>query len=431
MTVVEPKVNNTGHRVWPVAPTDDWYHKYYYDMRKVTWNCARCSVCKWIDSWEVKDARFAKVCPSHHRYLFDAYSCQGRMDLALAVIDGRLNPDNAPKLLDVIYKCNACGGCDASCKRHQDMEPLRVMLDLRARMVEEGALLPQHMPVLESLKKEDNTMFGRKADRGKWAEGLRVKDATQEKCEVVFHAGCAVSFDPDLWKMARGAVDILNRAGVDVGILGKDETCCGCKMFDMGYRGEFLKYAENNMDAWKRSGAKTVVTACADGYYAIKRLYPEIGSKFEALHMVQVLERLIREDRLRLSRPVKMKVTWHDPCHMGRRDNDRVYVPGKAIMGLYEEPRSIIRAIPGINFVEMFRIKEYAWCCGTGGGVKEAYPDFSLWTAIERIKEAQAVGAEAIVTACPWCERQFMDAVSEMGVGMKVFDIIELVQMAI
>ena len=104
-----------------------------------------------------------------------------------------------------------------------------------------------------------------------------------------------------------------------------------------------------------------------------------------------------------------MKVTYHDPCHLGRRDN--VYVPGKAIMGMYETPRNILKSIPGLRLVEMYRIKEYAWCCGAGGGVREAYPDFSEWTAIERIEEAKSTGADAIVSACPWCERNFLDAI--------------------
>jgi len=419
------------HQTFPIFPKDDWYHKYYYDMRKVAWNCSRCSVCKWIDSWEVKDPRFAKVCPSHHRYLFDAYSCQGRQDIALGLIDGTIDPDQSPKLLDVVYKCNTCGGCDASCKRNQDMEPLRVMLDTRARLVEEGQLNPLHMLVLDSLKREDNTMLGKKADRGKWAEGLDVKDATRESCEVIFHCGCEMSFDEELWKVAHGAVKLLQDAGVDVGILGKDETCCGCKMFDMGYRGEFLKYAESNIDAWKNAGAKTIVTACADGYYAMNRLYPEIGSTFKVVHIVQFIDRLLAEGKLKLSKMVPMKVTWHDPCHMGRRDNDRIYEPGKAIMGLYDAPRRIIEAVPGVSFTEMFRIKEYAWCCGAGGGVREAYPDFSQWTGIERIKEAEAVGADVIVTACPWCERAFLDAIEEMGSKVRVMDIVELVLAAI
>ena len=412
---------------FPTFPRDDWYHKYYYDQRKVAWNCTRCSVCKWIDSWEVRDPRFAKVCPSHGRYLFDAYSCQGRMDISLALLDGKLDPDTSPKLLDVVHRCNTCGGCDASCKRNQDMEPLRVMLDTRARLVEEGQLNPLHIMVLDSLKREDNTMMGKKAERGLWAEDLDIKDATQESCEVIFHCGCEMSFDGELQRVARGAVQILRDAGCDLGIMGKDETCCGAKMFDMGYRGEFLKYAESNIDAWKNAGAKTIVTACADGYYAIKRLYPELGSEFEVKHMVEFIDELITAGKLKLTKPVNMKVTWHDPCHMGRRDNDRIYEPGKAVMGLYDAPRRILGAVPGLDFVEMYRIKEYAWCCGAGGGVREAYPDFSQWTAVERIKEAEAVGAEVVVTACPWCVRAFLDATQEMGSKVKVMDVVGLV----
>ena len=124
-----------------------------------------------------------------------------------------------------------------------------------------------------------------------------------------------------------------------------------------------------------------------------------------------------------------MTVTYHDPCHLGRRDH--VYVPGEAIMGIYDPPRNIIKSIPGVELIEMERIKENAWCCGAGGGVREAYPDFNAFTAQERIEEAKSTGAEALVTACPWCERNFIDAISKNGDQMKVFDIVELVQQAI
>jgi Fe-S oxidoreductase len=408
-------------------PKDDWHRKYYWDLRKNAWNCARCSVCKWVDSWEVKSARFAKICPSSLYYLFDAYSCQGRMDVSLALIDGTLKYEDSPALLDIFYKCNMCGGCDAMCKRVQDMEPLRVIQEMRAKLVEDGQLLPLHMPVMDNLRKEDNMMMKPKAERGKWAEGLKVKDLTKEKAEVVFHAGCNLSFDEGLWKVARTAVTLLQNAGVDVGIMGKDETCCGGKAYEMGYQGELTKYAESNIEAWTNAGVKTVITTCSDGYYTFKHLYPELGSKFEVLHIVEFIDRLIKEGKLKFTKTIPMTVTYHDPCHLGRRDH--VYVPGEAIMGIYDSPRDIIKSIPGVELVEMERIKEYAWCCGAGGGVKEAYPDFNTFTAQERIEEAKATGAEALVTACPWCERNFLDTLN--GDKMKVYDIVELVQQAI
>ena len=408
-------------------PKDDWHRKYYWDLRKNAWNCARCSVCKWVDSWEVKSARFAKICPSSLYYLFDAYSCQGRMDVSLALIDGTLKYEDSPGLLDIYYKCNMCGGCDAMCKRVQDMEPLRVIQEMRATLVGDGQLLPLHMPVMDNLRKEDNMMMKPKAERGKWAEGLKVKDLTKEKAEVVFHAGCNLGFDEELGKVARTAVTLLQNAGVDVGIMGKDETCCGGKAYEMGYQGELTKYAENNIEAWTNAGAKTVITTCSDCYYTFKRLYPELGSKFEVLHIVEFIDRLIKEGKLKFTKTIPMTVTYHDPCHLGRRDH--VYVPGEAIMGIYDSPRDIIKSIPGVKLIEMERIKEYAWCCGAGGGVKEAYPDFNTFTAQERIEEAKATGAEALVTACPWCERNFLDTLN--GDKMKVYDIVELVQQAI
>ena len=412
-----------------LLPKDPYWRKYYWDIKKVAWNCARCSTCKWVDSWEVKDARFAKVCPSSLYYLFDAYSCQGRMDVAYALLEGELSFDD-PAVLEVYYRCNTCGGCDAMCKGVQDMEPLRVMLEMRAKLVEGGQLLPQHMPVIESMRKEDNMMMGKKADRGKWAEGLDVKDLTKDKAEVVFHAGCRSCFEDEMWNAARSAVTLMKRAGVDVGIMGKDESCCGGRAYSMGYRGEFTKFAESNIQAWTNGGVKTVVTGCSDGYYAFKRLYPDAGSKFEVLHLVEFLERLTKEGRLKPGRTSPMRVTYHDPCHLGRRlaQAPGYYVPGAPIMGLYEEPRNVIKSLPGVELSEMFRIKEYAWCCGSGGGVIEAYPDFNRFTATERVKEAKETGAEAIVTACPWCKRSLTDAVNDVKAGLRVLDIMELVQ---
>jgi len=232
--------------------------------------------------------------------------------------------------------------------------------------------------------------------------------------------------------------------------MGADESCCGGRAYQMGYRGEFVKFAENNIEAWKNAGVKTVVTSCSDGYFTFKRLYPELGSTVEVLHTVEYIDRLIKQGKLKLSKPVNMTVTYHDPCHLGRQGEPYVPWQGKekkilnqvviheprkprynGAWGIYDPPRDILKSIPGLKLVEMERIREYAWCCGSGGGCIDAYPEFSAWTAGERIEEAKTTDAEAIVTACPWCERNFLDAVSSDGGKMKVLDIIELVQQAI
>ncbi len=420
---------------------------YQADMAR----CSRCSYCKFIPFAQVKSWRFSKGCPSAEYGKFQSYSAGGRLSVALALLEKRFRYEDSDRLLDIVYQCMLDGLCDVSDKIcRYNMEPLETMRELRFRLVEDGQLLPQHMPIIDSLRKEDNMVMKSKAERGKWAEGLDIKDLTKDSAEVVFHVGCRFSFDEELWKVMRAAITMLRNAGVDVGIMGKNESCCGGQAYDMGYRGEFAKYAKNNIEAWTTAGVKTVVTSCSDGYHAFKRLYPEMGSKFEVFHTVEFIHRLIKEGKIKLSKKVPLTVTYHDPCHLGRRGEP--YIPWKGVekkirgqivlheprkpryngaKGIYEPPREVLRSIPGLELVEMERIREYAWCCGAGGGVKEAFPEFSLWTAKERVEEAIATGAEAIVTACGWCKRNFTDALNGKSEKMKVYDIIEVVQEAL
>ena len=410
--------------------------------------CAQCSYCKWIPLDQIKSIRFAYGCPSIAYSNFNSYSARGRYMVTNSLMLGRT--DYTDKTLDVVYKCLTCGSCDVSCKVcRYNMEPLENIHDLRFKLVEEGQLLPQHQVYISHLRKEDNMMLKPKAERGNWAEGLDVKRVTTEPAEVLFHAGCRFSFDQDLWPKLRAAVTLLRDAGVDIGIMGKDESCCTGRVFNMGYKGEFTKFAESNLEAWKTAGVKTIVTSCGDCYHAFKRLYPTLGSKFKVIHTTEYLEQLIKEGKIKLKKNIPMKVTYHDPCHLGRQGEPYIpwdgqekkiknqiiiYEPRKprynGAWGIYDPPRNVLKAIPGIQLVEMERIREYAWCCGSGGGVKEAYPDFSNWTATERIEEAKTTGAEAIVSACGWCERNFQDAITGTGDKMKVFDVAELVQQA-
>ena len=410
------------------------------DFRADAMRCTRCAYCKWIPFDLVKSWRFAKGCPSMEAGKFHSYSAGGRLVTALSLMDGRSTVTEQVK--ESVFKCNLCGQCDVSCKMcRYDMEPLAAMRELRFKLVEDGHTLPQVAPVME----------GPRAKRGDWAQELNLKDLTKEKAEFVFHAGCRYSFDGDLGHVARTSVKILQNAGVDFGIMGKSENCCGGRAFQMGYRKEYKTRSEVNLHSWAKAGVKTVITPCSDCYYTFKRLYTaESGSKIQVVHMVEFVDRLLQERKLKFTRPIRMKVTYHDPCHLGRQGEP--YVPwngvekkifGQAVCydpprpkyngawGVYEPPRNVLRAIPGLELVEMERIKEASWCCGAGGGAREAYPEFSQATASERIEEALSTGADAIVSACPWCERNFLDSTQGSGAKLKVFDIMELVEQAI
>jgi Fe-S oxidoreductase len=419
---------------------------YRADMER----CSQCSYCKWIPLDHIKSWRFAKGCPSIAYSNFLSYSARGRYNVGLSLLKG--DSTYSDRVVDVIYKCNTCGSCDVSDKIcRYNLEPLEMIHELRFKAVQDGQKLPQHKQYIDHLLKENNAMLLPKAERGDWAKGLGIKNNGAGATGVLFHAGCRYSYDKDLQKTARTAVSILKQAGVDIGILGAEESCCGAKAYDMGYKNEFLKIAEANIKAWKKAGVKTVVTSCANCYHAFSRLYPALlNEQFEVLHTVQYVERLIQEGKLKFSKTLPLRVTYHDPCHLGRQGEP--YVPWKGkekkfkgqivsyeprkpryngAWGVYEPPRNILKSIPGIELVEMERIKEYAWCCGAGGGAREAYPEYAGWVAQERIEEAQATGADAIVSACGWCERNFLDAVQANSNKMKVFDVIDLVQQAL
>jgi Fe-S oxidoreductase len=301
------------------------------------------------------------------------------------------------------------------------------------------------------LRISGNMLLKSRAERGEWMHGLKIKKVPEQKANVVFHAGCRLSYDEGQRQVARIAVSILNQAGVDVGVMGESETCCGGRAYNMGYRDDFFQCANSNIAAWDKAGAQTVVTSCADCYHSFKRFYPALGSQFEVLHMVEYLDRLIHLGTIKPIKEVPLTVTYHDPCHLGRQGEPYipwngkekkifnqivVYEPRKprynGAWGIYDPPRKILRSIPGLELVEMERIREAAWCCGAGAGVREAFPEFADWTAAERLEEAKATGAQAVVSACGWCEKIFLDSIGNSNdEGIKVLDIVELVQQAL
>ncbi|OGN89447.1 MAG: hypothetical protein A2Y88_02570 [Chloroflexi bacterium RBG_13_48_10] len=411
--------------------------------------CSQCSYCKWIPYDQVKSWRFAKNCPSIAYHNFNSYSARGRYAVGRSLIKGQSGYSDTVR--DIVYTCLTCGSCDVSCKVcRYNLEPLEMVRELKFGLVKDGQRLDEHQALINSLNKDGNTMGKPRSERGKWADGLDLPRLLMEKTEVLFHAGCRLNFDSEQQKSARVAIALIQKAGISIGIMGENEMCCGGRIYSMGYRDEFKRLARANLTAWSKAGVKTVITSCSDGYHAFKRLYPQVGSQVEVLHTVEFLDRLIQEGRLKFRSEIPMTVTYHDPCHLGRQGEPYlpwvgvekkikgqiiVYEPNKprynGAWGIYDAPRNVLRSIPGVELVEMERIREYSWCCGAGGGVREAYPEFSEWTASERLAEAKATGAEALVTACPWCERNFLDAAETLKDSMKIYDIVDLVQKAI
>jgi Fe-S oxidoreductase len=409
--------------------------------------CCRCSACKWIPMQRVSGYQYANVCPSISKFNFHSYSGGGRLNIGAAMLKGGFTYTD--RLLDIIYNCQMCGACAVSCNYAMDMEVMEPIQEFRIKCVEDGKTHPALDKVIIGLRKDGSTepVTGK---RGDWASDLNLKDATKEKVDVLYHVGCLTSYDKRLQKLARTAAKILQKAGVDFGIAGDAETCSGGRAYQMGYKEDFLHQARKTMAMIKQAGIQTVVTGCADGYQAFKVLYDKfkLRGNLEVLHISEFIDRLIRSDRLKPGKKVDLSITYHDPCRLGRMGEPWIHWEGKKIPGdrfvfdppktyrrgtngVYQSPRNVLKSIPGVKLTEMTRIKEYAWCCGAGGGVDESNPEFAQWTARQRIEEAESTGAEAMVTACPRCEKTFNQAIQETGSKLKVYDIVELVETAV
>ena len=388
------------------------------EYREMVWNCARCNWCKSVWGWYMKSWRFSELCPSSAHYKFDAYSAQGRMDISRALIEGDMDYEDSERLIDIAYRCTSCGACQINCMRLQEKQPAEVIEALRAELVERGMVVSEHRAYLESTLKYGNPFEVPKKERLRWMEGLEfeVKDLTKESGEVLLYLGCMYSLESRLRDTTKVFAQILDIAGIDFGILGAEERCCGSEQLRIGERGLFEALAEENIKRFNGLGIKTLVTPCPHGYYTFKFRYSKVGElNFEVLHFSQYLKWLIDNGRIELGEVSSQVVTYSDPCNLGRW------------AGEYEAPREVLKGVRGIEFREMERNRDQAWCCGAGGGVLAAYPDFATWTAEERVAEAESSGCSVLVTACPWCEYNLEDGIERRRSKIKLFNIAEIV----
>jgi Fe-S oxidoreductase len=391
------------------------------DYRSQVWNCYRCSSGEYVSLWEMKSKRFSKICPSITKFLWDIYACHGRMDCARALIDGKLRWNDT--LVEAIYKCTLCAACDVRCKRAGVINVLEVLEELRIKCVEDGFLRnPAHKKALESLERYGNPFgIAGKEQRILWANDLdfNLKHLPKEKATVLLYVGSMYALEPLVKETIKSIARVLKGARVDFGIID-DETDDGLYAFHLGEKGLFEEIADKNIKTFNNLGIKTLVTPDPHAYNAFKRYYPKIGKiDAEVVHITEYLQQLIEDGKIKLKELCNREaVTFHDPCNLGR------------ICGLYEPPRKIMECINGIELHEMARVKHNTWCCGAGGGVMAAYPEFMAWTAGERIEEAESTGASILVTACPWCEYALKTSAEAKKSHLTIHNIVELVEKA-
>ncbi len=376
--------------------------------------CTKCKICQAVHVQFCDDSRFWRNCPSGTRFRWDAYYASGKMEIARGLHLHELEPGDS--LRHVLYTCMLCSSCQEQCYEVKQLHPTRVFELMREKAVREGwGPMPEHEPLRRSMEENGNPFGLESRRRGDWARGLGMKRLPREKAQALFFAGDAYASDPSLRRAVRAAARVLLRAGLDLGTLAAREKSDGALMLLLGDRDLFETFACENIGTFNRLGVSTIVTPDPHAAWVFKEEYArELDPGVEVRHTSEVFSRLLGEGALKPEGEVPMKAVYHDPCKLGRR------------FDIYQEPREVLRAIPGLELLEFPRATFNSLCCGGGGGVPYAFPDFALWTAGERLREAESTGAEAIVTACPYCLQMFGKAVAAAGSGMKVYDLAEL-----
>jgi Fe-S oxidoreductase len=318
-----------------------------------------------------------------------------------------------------LWDCTTCKTCTLRCPR--GLKPMDLVIGMRGTMVEEGHIPKSIIEAMENAYKHRNPWGKQKSKRTEWLKSLpeevKVKDFSQgDRADLLYFVGCTAASDPRIQEIARSLVFVFQKAEVDFAILGNEEQCCGNEIRRMGEAGLFEELMEGNVERFESFGIKQILTACPHGFNAFKNEYPQ--GKFDVLHATQILSKKLEEGKLSFTGSIKKTVTYHDPCFLGKQNN------------IFDEPRQLITAIPGITFKEMDRSRERSLCCEGGGGKMwaESSSDTGQRLAEIRVQDAAELGAEILATACPLCVLTLEDAVKTSGheEKIRVMDVIEL-----
>ena len=322
---------------------------------------------------------------------------------------------------DEIWACTTCRACDDICPVY--VEHIDKIIDLRRNLVMEQASIPEPAEAaLRSIEARGHPWRGSTASRTDWAEGLDIKTlAENSDTDTLLWVGCTGALEERSVRITRSVAEILKLAGIDFGILGSQESCCGEPARRLGNEYLFQMQAEKNIKTLNDYGIKKIITACPHGYNTLKNEYPRFGGRFEVIHHSQLIARLIQEGRLRIINSTGGAITYHDPCYLGRYND------------IFKPPRQIVKSLPGVKLVEMEASGRRSLCCGGGGG--RMWQEETIGSRISemRIEQAIKTGAGTIATTCPFCRQMFDDAIKARGYeeSLKAMDIAELVARAI
>jgi len=371
------------------------------DVAWYAYACSQCGYC--VDE-----------CDQYYGRGWESQTPRGKWYYLRQYIEGKVEWNQ--KMVDSILACTTCELCNIRCS--EDLPIESSWLKLRGQLIhDEGRLtFPPFEIMRQSLHKEHNIWAAYRADRPRWMPDDRLGMLPQ-KAEIAYFPGCTASYvEHDI---AQSTACLMHKAGVEFTYLGSDEACCGIPMLVSGLWDTWEEIMRHNIEAMKARGVKTVVTSCPACWLVWHTYYPEWAKKlgidfpFEAKHYSEILAGQIEAGKFTLDKRVDMTVTWHDSCHMGRAGE------------IYEAPRRLLQAVPGIQFVEMEHNRQNAHCCGSVLSLV-ADPPAAKRIGDLRLQEAEKVGAQAIVSSCPCCEVQLRVTADKTGRDLPIIDLAHL-----
>ena len=356
-------------------------------LEKEMMTCTYCGFCK-------------AVCPVFDISNWEGVGPRGKVMLAYGLKQGEIPADES--VLERIYQCTTCKNCERRCP--SDIKVVDIVENIRRDLVANGFKYPSHELIGKRLKETGNP----------YGETRKVKFKHEEKpkAKIGYFIGCTARYRfPNI---ANATISVLEKLGEDFTII--DEVCCGTTLERIGWPKEQVEeLAKKNLKKIEEKGVEKVIFTCAGCYNMFKNEYPRFAKmNFDVKHIGQELA----EKGIKL-RPLKKRITYHDPCHLGRH------------AGVYEDPRKVIKSIPEAEFVEMELTKSTAQCCGGGGGLKSAFPEYAKEIAARRVDQAADVKADMILTSCPFCVTNLTQGKEKRNSNIEVKDLIELVDQLI
>jgi Fe-S oxidoreductase len=355
----------------------------------------------------------ASVCPWYLIQAVDFLTYRIPQAVRLGTVTSAEDAEKMAREVEELFRCVACEACKEQCPHGVDIP--EIIRSIRKILNDYDAIPPELKVAVGRVQSYGNPLGEPKEKRNDWFAGTGIPkfDGSQE---FAFYSCCMTSYDERLKKVARAGAELLKRGGISFGIFAdEDQNCCVESVRRVGAMNIFQPLAETNISLFKNAGAKKIVTTSPHCYAVFRREYVKMGLDAEFYHQVQLIHRLIKEKKLVPVKPLNKRVVYHDPCTLGRQSS------------VYDEPREVLRSIPGIELAEIpIYSRNCSLCCGGGGGgvwldrpINERFADL-------RVRQALNEGAQLIAVTCPYCLQMFEDALKRVECDIVIKDVAEL-----